>query len=42
MNDGRIDAVVTTNGGPANILRNETANRYPLAHAHLDRPSKQN
>jgi hypothetical protein len=24
-NDGRIDAVVTTNGGPAHILRNETA-----------------
>ena len=25
-NDGRIDAVVTTNGGPAHILHNETAN----------------
>jgi enediyne biosynthesis protein E4 len=24
-NDGRIDAVVTTNGGPAYVLRNETA-----------------
>jgi hypothetical protein len=24
-NDGRIDAVVTTNGGPAHILHNETA-----------------
>jgi hypothetical protein len=24
-NDGRLDAVVTTNGGPAHILRNETA-----------------
>ncbi len=24
-NDGRIDAVVTTNGGPAYILHNETA-----------------
>ena len=26
-NDGRIDAVVTTNGGPAYILRNETATK---------------
>lgn len=25
-NDGRIDAVVTTNGGPAHLLHNETAN----------------
>ena len=24
FNDGRVDAVVTTNGGPAHILRNET------------------
>ena len=24
-NDGRVDAVVTTNGGPAYVLRNETA-----------------
>src|SRR5258708_11031296 len=24
-NDGRIDAVVSTNGGPAHILRNETS-----------------
>ena len=23
-NDGRIDAVVTTNGGPAHVLHNET------------------
>ncbi|MBN9615141.1 MAG: RNA-binding protein [Acidobacteriales bacterium 59-55] len=26
-NDGRLDAVVTTNGGPAHILHNETATR---------------
>ena len=26
-NDGRLDAVVTTNGGPAYVLRNETATR---------------
>ncbi len=26
-NDGRLDAVVTTNGGPAYILRNETATK---------------
>lgn len=25
-NDGRVDAVVTTNGGPAYVLRNKTAN----------------
>ncbi len=25
-NDGRLDAVVSTNGGPAHILHNETAN----------------
>jgi hypothetical protein len=24
-NDGRIDAVITTNGGPAHVLHNETA-----------------
>ena len=27
-NDGRLDAVVTTNGGPAHILHNETATRH--------------
>jgi hypothetical protein len=26
-NDGRLDAVVTTNGGPAHILENQTARR---------------
>jgi hypothetical protein len=26
-NDGRLDAVVTTNGGPAHILHNETATK---------------
>jgi hypothetical protein len=33
-NDGRIDAVVTTNGGPAHILRNETvtANHWITLH----------
>ena len=27
-NDGRIDAVVTTNGGPAHVLHNETATNH--------------
>lgn len=33
-NDGRIDAVVTTNGGPAHVLRNETvtANHWITLH----------
>ena len=32
-NDGRIDAVVTTNGGAAHVLHNETATDEPLAYA---------
>jgi len=34
-NDGRIDAVVTTNGGPAYILRNETATANHWITLHL-------
>jgi len=34
-NDGRIDAVVTTNGGPAHILRNETATKNHWITLHL-------
>ncbi|WP_263355388.1 CRTAC1 family protein [Acidicapsa acidisoli] len=34
-NDGRIDAVVTTNGGPAHILHNETANANHWITLHL-------
>ncbi len=40
-NDGRVDAVVTTNDGPAYILRNETATAQSLAHALARRPSQQ-
>jgi hypothetical protein len=34
-NDGRIDAVVTTNGGPAHILRNETVTSNHWITLHL-------
>ena len=34
-NDGRIDAVVTTNGGPAHILRNETVTADHWVTLHL-------
>jgi hypothetical protein len=34
-NDGRIDAVVSTNGGPAHILRNETATANHWITLHL-------
>jgi hypothetical protein len=34
-NDGRIDAVVSTNGGPAHILHNETATANHWITLHL-------
>ena len=34
-NDGRIDAVVSTNGGPAHILHNETATKNHWITLHL-------
>jgi hypothetical protein len=34
-NDGRIDAVVTTNGGPAYVLKNETETRNHWITLHL-------
>jgi hypothetical protein len=34
-NDGRVDAVVTTNGGPAHILHNETASSNHWITLHL-------
>ena len=34
-NDGRIDAVVTTNGGPAYVLRNETETHNHWITLHL-------
>ena len=30
-NDGDLDLVVTTNNGPARLLRNDGGNRQPLA-----------
>ena len=40
-NDGRLDAVVTTNGGPAYLLRNETPTNKPLAVAAFGRTQEQ-
>jgi hypothetical protein len=34
-NDGRVDAVVTTNGGPAYVLHNETASGNHWITLHL-------
>src|SRR5260370_41858589 len=34
-NDGRVDAVVTTNGGPVHILQNETDTRFHWLGLHL-------
>jgi hypothetical protein len=34
-NDGRVDAVVTTNDGPAYVIHNETVTREPLAYLLL-------
>src|SRR5260370_41576661 len=36
-NDGRVDAVVTTNGGPVHILQNETDARFHWLGLHLIR-----
>ena len=40
-NDGRVDAVVTENGGPIHILHNETEHAKSLAHSESRGPQKQ-
>ena len=40
-NDGRIDAVVTENGGPAHILMNRTPTRQSLDRIQAGRPQQQ-
>ena len=38
-NDGRLDAIVTTNGGPAHLLHNETTNPHPAPRPTTGSPS---